>query len=71
MFQTQHTRGMSDSVSPAGGFPFHFITRYITVTCTGDYRRGFGLVIGCIAPYTFTQLGSTDNYSAIAILHTH
>jgi hypothetical protein len=27
-------------------------------------------MIGFIAPYTFTQFGTTGNYSAIAILHT-
>jgi hypothetical protein len=26
--------------------------------------------IGFIAPYTFTQFGTADNYSTIAILHT-
>jgi hypothetical protein len=27
-------------------------------------------MMGFIAPYTFTRLGTTDNYSAVAILHT-
>jgi hypothetical protein len=27
-------------------------------------------MIGFIAPYTFTQFGTTDNYRAVAILHT-
>jgi hypothetical protein len=27
-------------------------------------------MIGFIAPYTFTQLGTTGNYSSIANLHT-
>jgi hypothetical protein len=33
------------------------------------YKIGLVWMIGFIAPYTFTQLGTTGNYSAIAILH--
>jgi hypothetical protein len=33
-------------------------------------RRVFDWMIGFIAPYTFTQFGTTGNYSAVAIQHT-
>jgi hypothetical protein len=42
----------------------HF--RYI-ITCWGDYRQGFGLVIGFI-DHLHTQLRTTSHYSAIADL---
>jgi hypothetical protein len=34
------------------------------------YKTGFDWMIGFIAPYTLTQLGTAGNYNAIAILHT-
>jgi hypothetical protein len=34
------------------------------------YKTGSVLMIGFIAPYTFTQLGTTCNYSAVIDLHT-
>jgi hypothetical protein len=38
--------------------------------CALRMRRVLDWMIGFIAPYTFKQLGTTGNYSAIAILHT-
>jgi hypothetical protein len=40
------------------------------VSCISEYRRGLDWMIRFIAPYTFTQLWTTENYSAVAILHT-
>jgi hypothetical protein len=39
------------------------------VTYWFDIRQVLDWMIGFIAPYTFTQLGTTGNYSAIADFH--
>jgi hypothetical protein len=41
----------------------------MTVTRRGDLQDGTLDRIGFIAPYTFTQLGTTGDHSAIAIQH--
>jgi hypothetical protein len=46
-----------------------YIYIYI-VTCISDYRRVLDWTIGFIAPYTFTQFGTTGSNSAIDILHS-
>jgi hypothetical protein len=38
--------------------------------CISDHKRGLDWMIGFIASYTFTQVGTTGSYSAIALLHT-
>jgi hypothetical protein len=46
----------------------HFSQTFYSVTCMGDYRRGFGLDIVFI-DHLYTQPRTTINYSAIANLH--
>jgi hypothetical protein len=46
--------------------PGTYIFSSVWVTINGS----FDWLIGFIAPYTVTQLGTTGNYSAIAGLHT-
>jgi hypothetical protein len=47
-----------------------FCLRNILSRLGVTYRRVLDWMIGFIAPYTFTQFGTTGQYSAIAILHT-
>jgi hypothetical protein len=50
-------------------FPVRYELNVYIVTCTSDYRRGFGLDNGFIDHFN-TQLVITPNYSAIADFHT-
>jgi hypothetical protein len=57
---------------------FSTVMMELLATCKDDYRRRLNWLIGFIAPYTFTQLGTRDN-AALALvyilysppLHTH